>query len=83
MLERQVNHPVGVGGRLGEAVWVVDVALLNNGSGRFQPLRRGLEAGQANHIVSGTEQLGNDGRADPARCAGDEESHDGTSGRTG
>ena len=79
VLERQVDHPVGVGGRLGQAVGVVDVAALNDGAGRFQPLRRGLGAGQADHLVAGTEQLGDDGRADPARCAGDEDSHGGTS----
>jgi hypothetical protein len=36
VLERQVDHPVGVGGRLGQAVGVVDVAPLNDGAGRFQ-----------------------------------------------
>ncbi len=80
VLEGQVDHPVGVGGRLGQAVGVVDVAPLHGGAGRLQPLRRCLGAGQADHLVAGSEQLGHDGRADPARCAGDEDLHGGTSG---
>ena len=77
VLKRQVDHPVGVGGRLGQAVGVGDVASVNDGASRFQPLRRCFGAGQADHIVPGSEQLGHDCRADPARCAGDKDSHDG------
>ena len=66
VLEGQVDHPVGVGRRLGQAVGVVEVAPLDDGAGRFQPLGRCLGAGQADHLVAGTEQLGHDGRADPA-----------------
>ena len=79
VLEGQVDDPVGVGGRLGQAVGVVEVAPLHDGAGRLQPLRRCVGAGQADHLVAGTEELRDDGRADPARCAGDKDSHDGTS----
>ena len=64
VLERQVDHAVGVGRRLGQAVRVIDVALLDDGAGRLQPSSRFLGAGQADHLVAGTEQLGHDGRAE-------------------
>ena len=80
VLEGQVDHAVGVGGRLGQAVGVVEVAPLDSGAGGFQLLRRCVGAGQADHLVAGAEQFGDDGRADPTRCAGDEDSHGGTSG---
>ena len=79
VLEGQVDHAVGVRRRLGQTVRVVEVASLDDGAGRFQPLRRCLGAGQADHLVAGPQQFGHDGRADPARCAGDKYSHGGTS----
>jgi len=74
-----MDHAVGVGGRLGQAVGVVEVPPLHDGSGGFQPAGGSFGAGQADHLVSGVEQLGNHGRADPARRTRDEDSHDGTS----
>ena len=77
VLEGQVDDPVGVGGRLGQALGVVEVAPLDGGAGGFQPLGGRVGAGQADHLVAGAEEFGDDGRADPARCAGDKDSHDG------
>ena len=80
VLEREVDHPVGVGRRLGQPVGVVEVAPLHDGAGRFQRLRRRLGAGEADHVVTGSEQLGHNGRTDPAGCARHKDPHGGTSG---
>ena len=77
VLERQVDDSVRIGGGLGQAVRVVDIAPLNHGAGRFQSLRRFVGSGQADHLVAFSEQLGHDCGSDPARCAGDKDSHDG------
>ena len=77
VLKRQVDDPVGVGGRFGQAVRVVDVAPLNSGADRHQSLHRFVGAGQTDHLVACVQQFGHHGRADPARCAGDKDSHDG------
>jgi len=37
VLERQVDHPVGTGGGLGQAIGVVDVAAPDPGAGCLQP----------------------------------------------
>ena len=66
MLEGQVDHPIGVRGRLGQAVRVVDVAPQDEGARRFQSLCRCLGASQADYLVAGIQQLGNGGGADPA-----------------
>lgn len=71
----QVDHPVGVGGRLGQGLRIIEVALLDHGARGLQLLRRRLGAGQSDHIMASAEQLGDDRRADPARCAGDKDSH--------
>ena len=65
VLEGQMDHPVRVGRRLGQAFGVVEVSPLNRGAGRFQPLGRSVRARQADHFVTGSQQLGHDGRADP------------------
>ena len=77
VLEGQVDHPVGVGRRLGQALGIIEVAPLDSGAGSFQPLRGCVGAGQADHLVAGPEEFGDDGRADPSRRAGDKDSHDG------
>ena len=76
VLERQMDHPVGAVGGLGQPVRVVDVAPLDFGARGLQALRRRLGAGQADHVMAGIEQLGDNGRADPARRTGDKDPHD-------
>ncbi len=75
VLEGQVDHAVRVGRSLGKTVGVVEVPLLDDGTGRLQASCRGLGAGEANHLVAGAEQLGHHRRTDPARRASDEDSH--------
>jgi hypothetical protein len=77
VLEGQVDDPVRAGGRLGEAVGIVEVSPLDDGAGGFEALRGRLGAGQADHLVAGGDELGDDGRADPARCSRNEDSHGG------
>ena len=48
-------------------------------SGRGERRGRGVRAGEPDDLMAGADQLGNDGRADPARRAGDENSHERTS----
>ncbi len=62
--------------RVAQAVGIVEIPPLHRGTGGLQSLCRRLRAGQANHLVTGPEQLGHDRRADPARRAGDKDSHE-------
>ncbi len=76
VLEGQVDHAVGGGGRLAQAVEVVEVAAVHLGAHGRQGRGPVVRAGQADDLMSGLQQLGHDGRPDVARRAGDENSHD-------
>ncbi len=74
-----MDHSVRVSRSLRQAVGIVEIAALDDGARGFEPLRRVFGASQADDLVAGFEEFGHDARADPARCAGDEDSHGGTS----
>ena len=75
VLEGEVDHAVGLVGRLGQDVGVVEVAALDRGAGSVEFLGGRIRAGQAHDVVAGLEEFGDDGGADPARRSGDEDLH--------
>jgi hypothetical protein len=49
------------------------------GAGRGDGGRRGIGAGESDHLVTGADELGDDGGTDEAGCASDEDPHESTS----
>ena len=45
-------------------------------TGRLQGVGRGIRASEPDDLMSGADQLGDGGRADPAGCSGDEDAHE-------
>ncbi len=75
VLEGEVDDAVGVGGRLLEAVEIVEVAAPHLGAGRLDLGGRLVGAGEPDDFVARLEQIGGDGAADVAGRAGDEYAH--------
>ena len=71
----QVDDAVGVGRRLADGVQVIEVAAADLHAGDRQLLRRGVGAGQTDHLVPGGLQFGDECGADVAGRAGDEYAH--------
>ena len=76
MLEGEVDDPVGRGGGGAQALEVVEAAAVDLGAGGGDRLGRGVGAGEADDLVAGIDELGDDGGADPAAGAGDEHAHE-------
>ncbi|GAB3868017.1 hypothetical protein GCM10027610_123990 [Dactylosporangium cerinum] len=76
VLEREVDDRVGGRGAGAEAVQVVEAAVVDLGAGGGDGGGRGVRAGQAEDVVAGGDELGEDGGPDPARCSGDEHLHE-------
>ena len=76
MLEGQVDDAVGRRGAGAQAVEVVEAAAVHLGARGGDRLGRGVGAGEADDLVAGIDELGDDGGADPAACAGDEYAHE-------
>jgi hypothetical protein len=58
-----------------QAVEVVKTAPVYLGSGVGERSGRGIRAGQPEDLMARADELGDDGRADPAGRAGDENAH--------
>ena len=63
----EVDDAVGGRGAGAQAVEVVEVAAAHLGAERGDRRGGGVGAGEADDLVAGGEQLGDDGGADPAR----------------
>jgi hypothetical protein len=74
--EGQVHHAVGLLRPRPEHVRVGDVAPQHRSPGGLETCGGRVGAGQAQHLVAGGQQLGDDGGPDPARGTGDEHAHD-------
>lgn len=70
-----VQDAVGVLGAATQAVEVVQVAAMRCGAQRRQPGGGAIRAGQAEHGVTGRDQLGDDGGAGLTGTTGDENTH--------
>ena len=75
MAEGEVDDGVGGGSARPQDVEVVDRAAQHLGAERVDGRGRLVGAGQTDHLVAGGEELGDDGGADEAGRAGDEDTH--------
>lgn len=78
MAVAEVDDAVRVGGGGAEHVEVVQAAAAHLGAGRGDRGGSDVRASQTDHLVTGLEQLGDGGGADPATGAGDEDAHEGS-----
>jgi hypothetical protein len=69
VLEGEVDDAVGRRGGGAQAFDVVEAAAVDLGAGRGDRLGRGVGAGEADDLVAGSEELGDDGGADPSRTS--------------
>ena len=67
--------PSALGRRLAQPVEVVEVAAPDLDPAGRELARRGVGAREADDLVAGGEQLGDDGRTDVTGRAGDEDAH--------
>jgi len=72
MAKRKVHDAIAVAGSGAEHVKIADIAATNFGAGGGDGAGGRVGASEAEDRVIGGEQLGHDGRADPAGRAGDE-----------
>ena len=68
--------PSDAAAALAQDVEIVEGAALHLGSGGGEGGGRGVRAGEPDDLMAGADQLGNDGGADPAGRAGDEDTHE-------
>src|SRR6478609_6498859 len=71
----EVDDALAVRGGGAQALDVVELTAPDLCAERGDLLGRGVRAGQADDLVARLQQLGNGGRADPARSPGDEDTH--------
>ena len=76
MAEGEVDDAVAFGRCGAQHIKVADIASANLGASGGDGLRGCVGAGEAEDLVIGREQLGDDGGADPARRTGDEYAHE-------
>src|SRR5204863_5153907 len=76
VLEGQVDDAIGRGGCPPQAVEVVQIAALHLGAGGGQCGGGAVGTGQADDLMPGREQFGDDGGTDVSGRAGDENTHE-------
>ena len=76
MLEGQVDDPVGRRGGGAQPIEVVERTAMRLGPGLGDQHGRGIRTGEPDDLVSGVDELANDGGADKPGRAGDEYTHD-------
>ena len=76
VLEREVDHTVRGRRRAAQHVEVIERAALHFGAGGAEGGGRRVRAGQPGDLMARIDELRNEGRANPARRAGDENSHE-------
>ena len=70
-----MDDAIALEGARAQHVCVVQVAAQDLRAPVGDGLGRGVRACQPDNLVTGTDELGDDGRADPAGSAGDEDAH--------
>jgi hypothetical protein len=76
VVEREMDDAVGVRGALGEPVEVIEVASVDRRAERGHGRRGRVGSREADDVVSGGDELGDDGRTEMAGRTGDENAHD-------
>jgi hypothetical protein len=79
VLEREMDHAVRRGGAAPQALEIIEGAATHLCAGRGEGGGRGIRAGEPGDLMARADQLGDDGGADPAGRAGDENAHEETS----
>ena len=79
VVEREVDDAVRRGRAGAQAVEVVEGAAMHLGPGGGEGGGRGIGAGEPDDLMARADELGDDGGADPAGRAGDEDTHERTS----
>jgi hypothetical protein len=75
VLEREVNHAVGVPRRLSQPIEIVEGAAPRLRPGRCDGFGRRLGAREADHLVARGQQIADDGETNVTGRAGDEDTH--------
>lgn len=75
MIEREMDHAVRRGGRAAQDVEVVEASTDHRDAGLGQGVGGGIRTGESDDLVPCSDEVGNDGRSDPAGRAGDENTH--------
>ena len=75
MDEGGVNHAVRRSRGAAQAFEVLEIAAMHLGAGRGERLGARVRAGEADHLMARADKLLNDGGADKACGAGDEDTH--------
>jgi hypothetical protein len=75
MPEREVDHAVGVDCRLAQNVDIVEGAALHRSARRLDRGGGLIAAGKSDDLMAGLQELWDDGRANVARRAGNEDTH--------
>ena len=76
MVEGQMDHAVGIGRSVAQAVEVLEVAMKHLGTRRSQIFGAGLGACQPQHLMPCLNQLRNKRRTNEARRPGHKDTHD-------
>jgi len=76
VLEGEVDHAIRSGSCTAQGVEVVDRAALHLCPGGGEDSGRGIRASQPDDLMALADELGDDGVADPAGSAGDENTHE-------
>jgi hypothetical protein len=76
MLEREVDNTVRSGSCIPQVIEIIERAAIYLCPGGAKGSGRGIGARQPDDLMAGTDELGNDGGADPAGRAGDEYTHE-------
>src|ERR1700682_1231343 len=81
VLEREMDHAIRCGSCTPQAVEVVNSAAMHLYPSGGERSGRGIRASHPDNLMARADELGNDGRSDPAGRAGDEYAHEMTSCR--
>ncbi len=76
VLEREVDHAIRRGSCTPQAVEVIKSAAMHLRPGRGKGSGRNIRASEPGDLMARADELGNDGGADPAGRAGDENMHE-------
>src|SRR5207253_5326116 len=77
--EREMDDAVALVSAFAQGVEFLERPAVHFGTGRRERIGGRVGPRQTDDVMTGVDQFGHDGRADPTRCAGDEDTHEQTS----
>ena len=81
--EREMDDAVALVRAFAQGVEFLERPAVHFGTGRRERIGGRVGPRQTDDVMTGVDQFGDDGGADPTRCAGDEDAHEQTSERSG